>query len=455
MKIEHKKCLVIGMGKSGLAVAKQLKLLGAEVVISDRKHREELSRQIRELDCFDITILTGNDYNILPKDVNLVVISPGVPLETLPIQKAYENKIPVISEIELAYQLTQAPIVAITGTNGKTTTTSLIDQILKDYGFKSLIGGNIGNPLIDEVIKAGPQHIIVAEVSSFQLETIDKFKPHISIILNLTEDHIDRHGNFLNYINAKARIFENQTSVDYAVLNGDDPQVAALGAKVKQAKVVLFSQQMALEQGVWVEENKLIIANLTGQKIRVCPIKDIMIRGKHNLENALAAVTAGLLCGVSPESITYTLKSFPGVEHRLEPVAEIKGVKYINDSKGTNPDSTLKALAAYEQPLILIAGGKDKGTDFTILAKAIAQRVKHLVLIGQSAGKIENAVKKTDFKNIHWANSMAEAVKMSARLAESGDIVLLSPACASFDMFNDFEERGRVFKTEVRELRRG
>lgn len=453
MKLTGKKCLIVGMGKSGLAVAKRLSLLGAEVFISDQKSELELKEQIEQLDGFNVSLLIGEDYRFLPEGLGLLIISPGVPLAVPPVQKAYANNIPVISEIELAYQLTEAPIVAITGTNGKTTTTRLMGQIFKDANLKVLVGGNIGNPLIDEVIKAESEHIIVAEVSSFQLETIDRFRPYISIILNLAEDHLDRHGSFLNYINAKARIFENQTEKDYLILNGDDPQVVALGAKVKQAKVVLFSQEAVLKQGVWIED-KLIVANLSGEKITICPIEEIRIKGKHNLENTLAAVTAALLCGVSPQSIASTLKTFPGVEHRLESVAVIKGVEYINDSKGTNPDSTLKALSSYDRPLVLIAGGKDKGTDFASLAKAVSQRVKHLVLIGQAADKIQSAVHEVGFQNIHRAGSMEEAVEISANLAESGDIVLLSPACASFDMFNNFEERGLVFKAAVRNLRR-
>lgn len=451
LNLKNKRVLVVGIGKSGLAVAGFLAGKGASVTITDKKARQDLGQAVNSLPK-EVTVAAGAYPEVTPDSFDMVVTSPGVPLTEQPLRQALERKVPLLSELELAYRFARSPVVAITGTNGKTTTTTLTGEIFKAAGRRVLVGGNIGLPLVAEVEKYAREDIIVAEVSSFQLECIHRFKPKVSIILNFTPDHLDRHGTFENYILAKARIFENQGPEDFAVLNFDDPKVAAWAEQVK-AQVIFFSRRHKLEKGVYVRQDRIIIDLGQGSK-DVCSVKDIFIRGNHNLENALAATAAAAALGVEPEVIAEVLRTFRGVPHRMEHVAEIDGVVYINDSKGTNPDAAMKALDSYDQPLVLIAGGRNKGSDFTAFAAKVREKVRALVVLGECADKIIESMNKVGFSNIYRAHTLEEAVRKAAEVANPGEIVLLSPACASWDMFKDFEQRGEKFKEVVLSLRR-
>ncbi|KNZ70473.1 UDP-N-acetylmuramoylalanine--D-glutamate ligase [Thermincola ferriacetica] len=451
LNLKNKRVLVVGIGKSGLAVAGFLAGKGASVTITDKKARQDLGQAVNSLPK-KVTVAAGAYPEVTPDSFDMVVTSPGVPLTEQPLRQALERKVPLLSELELAYRFARSPVVAITGTNGKTTTTTLTGEIFKAAGRRVLVGGNIGLPLVAEVEKYAREDIIVAEVSSFQLECIHRFKPKVSIILNFTPDHLDRHGTFENYILAKARIFENQGPEDFAVLNFDDPKVAAWAEQVK-AQVIFFSRRHKLEKGVYVRQDRIIIDLGQGSK-DVCSVKDIFIRGNHNLENALAATAAAAALGVEPEVIAEVLRTFRGVPHRMEHVAEIDGVVYINDSKGTNPDAAMKALDSYDQPLVLIAGGRNKGSDFTAFAAKVREKVRALVVLGECADEIIESMNKVGFSNIYRAHTLEEAVRKAAEVANPGEIVLLSPACASWDMFKDFEQRGEKFKEVVLSLRR-
>jgi UDP-N-acetylmuramoylalanine--D-glutamate ligase len=441
---------VIGMARSGIAAAEMLSRAGAVVTVSDQKSREQLGEIPAVLEASGIRVVTGG-YPDIGSDTDLVVISPGVPLTVPPVQTAVREGIPLWSELELAYRFAVSPFLAVTGTNGKTTTTALLSTILQEAGRQAIAGGNIGVPLIGVVGQLTPQHLIVAEVSSFQLERIEQFRPLVAVLLNLTPDHLDRHGTFAEYIRAKIRVFENQTETDYAVLNWDDPEVRRLASGIR-ARVVYFSQTRKLESGVWLEGDA-VIARWDGREQVVCDRRAIRIQGRHNLENAMAAVAAAFVLGVDAARIGKTLKSFPGVAHRLEFVDRIGGVDYINDSKGTNPDAAIKALDTFDRPVVLIAGGKDKGSDFAGFASKVGERAKAVVLLGQAAPRIRAALENAGVTRIHQVNSFREAVREASRLAEPGDVVLLSPACASWDMFNNFEERGDLFRELVLAMR--
>ncbi|MEW6662258.1 MAG: UDP-N-acetylmuramoyl-L-alanine--D-glutamate ligase [Bacillota bacterium] len=450
MKWKGLKVVIIGMARSGVAAAKVLGQLGAVVTICDQKPSHSLTEIINDLTKTGINTVTGGYPPIIRSETDLVITSPGVPPTIPPLVQAAEEGIPLWSELELAYRLAKAPIVAITGTNGKTTTTALIGQMFKDGGREVRVGGNIGVPLCQLAVEAAPSEILIAEVSSFQLEATHQFKPRVSIILNITPDHLDRHGNFANYMEAKSRIFRQQSEEDYTVLNYDDPHTRALGERTC-GRVIFFSRQEALNEGICAIGGEVKV-RLQGREIGVVHIKDIAIPGNHNLENALAAVGAGWVMGLDASSLAHTLKTFSGVPHRLEFAGEYRGIRFINDSKGTNPDAAIKALESYQQPIVLIAGGRNKGGEFSSLARLIKQKVKVLVLVGEAAGQIEEAVVNEGFASFYRAATFPEAVRKAADFATPGDVVLLSPACASWDMFNNFEERGDVFKKVVREI---
>ncbi|HWI55201.1 MAG TPA: UDP-N-acetylmuramoyl-L-alanine--D-glutamate ligase [Desulfobacteria bacterium] len=449
--VKDKRVLVVGIARSGVAVAKFLVGKGTHVVLTDNKPKEQLGDILRDIPD-EVTILAGTTPQLSAGDYDFMVVSPGVPLTVPLLTRAFEIGLPVYGELELAYRFSGSPIIAITGTNGKTTTTTLIGEIFKNSGKKVCVGGNIGLPLVLEVEKLGPDDVIVAEVSSFQLETIDKFKPKVSLILNVTPDHLDRHKTMENYKLTKARIFENQDSADFTILNFDDPGVADLETKTP-GKVIFFSRRHKLKEGIFVEDGQITV-KLDGEIIVVCPAEEVFIKGAHNLENALAATAAAYAAGVPAEVIGETLRTFRGVAHRLEPVAEINGVEFVNDSKGTNPDASIKALEAYDKPIVLLAGGRNKGSDFTEFAGKVKERVRCLVVLGECREEIKAAVLKTGFTNILEADTFDQAVKTAAAQAKPGDIVLLSPACASWDMFRDFEERGERFKEVATSLRR-
>lgn len=449
---EGKKILIVGAGKTGLATGRFLAGRGAKVTLADIKTAGELTENLKELD-HEINLFLGGYPPVTPALWDLVVVSPGVPPTAPPIKEARETGVPVTGEIELAFRLTRAPLVAITGTNGKTTTTALTGEIFRQAGYCTLVGGNIGVPLIDKVEALGPEDVIVAEVSSFQLATTESFCPRVAVILNITPDHIDWHGSFEAYVEAKSRIFREQGPTDYTVLNFDDPVTAGLAGRTP-GRVIFFSRRHRVDKGACVQAGKVVLRDADGSR-EVCAVQDLFLPGAHNLENALAAAAAAWAMGVGVEHIAQALRTFRGVAHRLELVAEYGGVKYINDSKGTNPDATMRALDAYGVPIVLIAGGRSKGSSFASFAAKVKEKVRVLILIGESAGEIEAAVRAQGFENILRAATLPEAVKIAHRTARPGEVVLLSPACASWDMFANYEERGNLFKKVVRELVEG
>ncbi|KAF1084863.1 UDP-N-acetylmuramoylalanine--D-glutamate ligase [Sporotomaculum syntrophicum] len=450
MDIKGKRFLVVGAGRSGIAVAGFLLRKGAVVMLTDNREIVSLDNALDELVQAGLQTALGIYPDVREGVFDAVVVSPGVPPDVPPVAVARQCGIPVLGELELAYRFASAPMVAITGTNGKTTTTTLVGEIFRAAGLRTMVGGNIGLPLVDVVEEYGPSDMIVAEVSSFQLETADRFRPRVAVILNITPDHMDRHGTMENYTAAKARIFARQEPDDFTVLNYDDPRTRAL-ADSTCGKVIFFSRKHNLEEGVLVRGDMITVRQM-GVDTDIISAREVAIPGLHNLENSLAAVAAACALGVAPEVLARTLRSFPGVEHRLEAVAQKNGVLYINDSKGTNPDASIKALEAYAQPIVLLAGGRNKGNDFTEYARLIKQKVRALVVLGECAGEIEQAARAAGCNNILRAPNFREAVIMAHNLAQPGDVVLLSPACASWDMFNNYEERGDLFREIVNSL---
>jgi UDP-N-acetylmuramoylalanine--D-glutamate ligase len=447
-RVIDKKVGIFGMARSGLACAKLLKKLGAQVFVTDAKPDNLLASEIAQLVEQDIDFETGGHTSKAITNKDYLIVSPGVPLD-IPILKEAQNLgIPIFSEVEVAFWLTDAKTVGITGSNGKTTTTALVGDILMEDRKECEVGGNIGVPFSSLVEKVSPDGIIVLELSSFQLERIEEFKPYVAVVLNLTPDHLDRYPDLRSYMEAKLRIFENQTDVDFAVLNADDKNSMEL-ALYSASKKIFFSTQKELELGAFVK-NGMLVYKMNGKEEKIIETKDIKIKGPHNLSNASAACAICAILGVSPVSMRETLKRFKGVEHRLEEVATLSGVKFVNDSKATNVESVWYALQSVEKPIILIAGGKDKGGDFTRLRELVQNRVKALILIGEAKEKISGAL--SDLVSTLYTDSLEEAVELGFKKAEAGDTVLLSPACASFDMFKDYEHRGEVFKSSVKRL---
>jgi len=448
MELRGKRVLVVGLGKSGVASALFLKLRGARVTVSDTKTEDELRAEIPVLLDHGITVETGEHGERTFHGQDLIVVSPGVSVDALPIVQARTSGEPIIGEIELAAQFLPGRIVAITGSNGKTTTTTLTGEILTAGGLPTLVGGNIGTPAISLVERAKPDHIIVLEVSSFQLETIQTFRPKMAVILNITPDHLDRHRTFAAYAGAKARIFENQQADDFAVLNADDPNCVALAEGIR-AHICWFSRKKEVQQGASVQDGRIGFRDAGGKR-EIMLVSEIPLKGAHNLENVLAAICAGALMGVKPEHIRRAVQQFKAVEHRLEYVATIRGVDYYNDSKATNVDATIKALESFPANIHLILGGKDKGSDYTVLNDLLRERVKRVYTIGAAAEKIESHIKGA--AEIVPAEALDDAVRLAASVAQAGDVVLLAPACASFDQFDNYEHRGRVFKEVVHTL---
>ncbi len=449
-RIIGKKISILGMARSGLALAKTLKELGAKVFVSDLKNENNLKSETSELKRLKIDFETGGHTQKLLQEKDYLVLSPGVPGDIPIVKEAEFLGLPVFSEIEVAYWLCPAEIVAITGSNGKTTTTTLVGEILKKAGRKNWVAGNIGVAFSGVLSQISPEGIAVLEVSSFQLEKIQEFKPRVSAILNLSPDHLDRYPNVDSYIQAKFRIFENQDKSDFAVLNYDDLLLRKKASEVK-APVLFFSTGTGLEEGAYIKDKNLLV-KLGGKEKRIIDINQIGVKGPHNLSNAACASLIATILGVKPETIAEVLKEFKGVEHRLEPVAEINGIKFINDSKATNVDSVWYALQSVAKPIILIAGGKDKGGDFSKLSGLVKEKVKLLILIGQAKEKIKSAL--GSLTETIEAQDLAEAVQTAYKKAQAGDTVLLSPACASYDMFSNFEERGKIFKQEVARLKK-
>ena len=458
MDLNNKRVLVVGLGKSGVASALFLKAHGARVTVSDTKSGDELRNEIPVLLDHGLTVETGGHGDRTFRGQDLIVVSPGVSVDAPPLVQARALGETVIGEIELAAQFLPGPIVAITGSNGKTTTTSLTGEIMTAAGFPTLVGGNIGTPAISLAERAQAETVIVLEISSFQLETIQTFRPKIAVVLNVTPDHLDRHRTFEAYADAKARIFENQRSgenqqaSDFAVLNADDPTCVAMSSRVR-AQVFWFSRQKEVPQGAWVRDGNIVFRDGRGeqktQQREIMQISEIPLKGAHNLENVLAAVCAGALMGCAPEKIRQAVCDFKAVEHRLEFVATIRGVDYYNDSKATNVDATIKALESFPANIHLILGGKDKGSDYTVLNDLLRQRVKRVYTIGTAAAKIESQIKDVE---VVPAETLENALRKAHAVAQPGDVVLLAPACASFDQFKNYEHRGQVFKEVVRGL---
>lgn len=443
--------LIIGAARSGVASAEYLLSIGKQIVISDMntKLAEDVETQLGHA---SVSYVWGKQPDVAALQPELIVMSPGVPLSIPPVVKARELGIPVISEPELAFRYSDVPFVAITGTNGKTTTTTLTAFLLEKEGRKVVAGGNIGLPLISQCPKMSANDIVVAEMSSFQLESVDSFCPKVAVVMNLTPDHLDRHKTMEAYAAAKANIFKNQGPEEYLLLNKDDAIVAAMAAGAK-SHVYYFSQQEILDEGIWLEDGNLVYRlNKNGAPQVLIPAAEIGIVGSHNWQNAMAASLAALLMGQQPEIIAERLRAFKGVAHRMEPVATIDGVLYVNDSKGTNPDSTEKALGSYgERPIVLIAGGRNKGSDMAVLVPLMRAHCRGVVLVGEATGDFIDAFARTGYTDYVCADSFEDAVAKAREMAQSGDVVLLSPACASWDMFDNFEQRGDLFKELVKD----
>lgn len=450
MEFEGKKVLVIGIARSGVAAINSLVRRGAVVTACDIKDRDQLGDDIlNRIEKLGAVCCCGK-YPVVDKDkFDIVVPSPGVPLDVEPVARARALDIPVMGEVELAYRIKSPDvnIYAITGTNGKTTTTSLLHFILQQDGRKAAAGGNIGVPLTG-LIEQMPEGELATEISSFQLATTISFHPHIAGILNITPDHLDRHKTLEAYIEAKARIFANQNADDFVILNYEDNILRKMAAKCR-SEVVFFSTERVLDQGAYIE-NGYIKVKIKNRSARICPASAIKLRGRHNLENILCATAMAWAAGVNAEVLHKALAEFKGIRHRMEEVGIKNGVLYINDSKGTNPESTIKAIESFAEPLVLILGGRSKGSDFRPLARLVNKRVKELVLLGEARAIIKQAVMETGFKNINEVDSFEAAVNKAAELSEPGDVVLLSPACASWDMFDNYEQRGDLFCQMVR-----
>ncbi len=461
MDVKGRKVVVVGLARSGVGAANLLHRLGALVTVTDKKKPEELGPYIRELRSGIRHSLGGHPAELF-EAADLIVVSPGVPLSISPLKAASERGVTIIGELELAYQAAsghKTAFLAVTGTNGKSTTTSLLDAMLKRGGFSTLLGGNIGNALTPALVEINGgamqfPDFIVAEVSSFQLDTVHAFKPHGAAILNITPDHLDRYRSMSDYIDSKCRIFLNQDRADFIVLNADDPMTGEIVKRTGShlphmgPRIFYFSRQKEISGAYY--KNGVIYFSLPGLSSFTLHPSAFKIKGVHNIENAMAASVMALLSGCGADAVAGALEEFPGLEHRLEIVRELHGITFINDSKGTNVGAVVKSLESFDAPIVLIAGGRDKDGDFTGLRPFIRDKVKALVLIGEAGDKIKNALDGST--EIFMENSLGEAVVKARELAAPGDVVLLSPACASFDMFRDFEHRGRQFKELVGNL---
>lgn len=449
MDLKGKKVLVVGLGKSGLAAALFLRHKGAMVTVSDVRSAEALANEIPALLEEGIMVEAGGHGLLTFRRQDLIVVSPGVPLDTPELAQVKKFGLPVIGELELAARFLKGHIAAITGSNGKTTTTALLGEILQGAGVPTLVGGNIGVPVVGLIDESTPETWSVLEVSSFQLESTVEFRPKIAIILNITPDHLDRHGSFENYAGAKERIFAAQDESDFTIVNADNTPAADAAAR-SRGQVFLFSIEHAVERGAWLENGYLVYRGSKESAVeQIMPLSGIPLKGAHNVENTLAAVVAARLAGVATEAIRRAIEKFQAVEHRLEYVATVNGVEYYNDSKATNVDATAKAIGAFPAGIHLILGGKDKGSDYTVLTQLLRERVSAVYTIGSAAEKIESHLRGVI--SLHSCETLAKAVNSAASAAHPGEIVLLAPACSSYDQFENYEHRGRVFKQLVRE----
>jgi UDP-N-acetylmuramoylalanine--D-glutamate ligase len=447
MELKGKRVLVVGLGKSGLAAALFLRRQGARVTASDARSADALARDIPALLEEGIMVETGGHGLLTFRRQDLIVVSPGVPVDTSELVQVKKFGLPVMGELELAARFLKGKTLAITGSNGKTTTTTLCGEILAAGGVPVQVGGNIGVPVIALVDQSRDDSWSVLEVSSFQLETTEQFRPQIAVILNITPDHLDRHGSFANYIAAKERIFANQTAEDALVLNADDDAASRCAARAK-SRIFWFSRTRIVRQGAFVHEGTILFQE-TEQSAPdlIMKVSSIPLKGEHNVENVLAAVCAARLAGVAAEAIRCAVEKFQAVEHRLEFVANVKGVDYYNDSKATNVDAAMKAIAAFPSGIHLILGGKDKNSDYSLMRPLLEARVKAVYTIGAAAEKINSQIKGASL--IVNAGTLEAAVAAAAEAAQRGDVILLAPACSSFDQFENYEHRGKVFKDLV------
>lgn len=476
---QNQRVVVLGLARSGVSVAKVFHQLGAEVIVNDKKERE-LCPEADELTALGISVLCGyHPDDLVNEDTALLIKNPGIPYTAPPLQRAAELGVEIITEVEVAYWLSPAPIIGITGSNGKTTTTTWIGELLSGAGLKPIIAGNIGRPLCEAALEATEEQIIVAELSSFQLKGTSSFRPRIALLLNIAETHLDYHGDMDDYINSKVKLFDNQTEEDVAVINWDDPECRAL-SQLLIAQLLPFSLYERLEQGVYIEPpfqqdqiytieeagknavpvvRQIVFRTANGAEVNILPVNELGIPGRHNAANALAAIAAALAAGAEPEQLITPLKEFKAVEHRLELVCEVNSVKYYNDSKATNPVATMIGLRSFEAPIVLIAGGLDRGSDYMELIPLFRERLKGLVALGQTREKLAHVAKLAGLTKVEIVEPvedaeqvLQQAVKQAAAMAEPGDIVLLSPACASWDMFASYEQRGSIFKDSAHTL---
>lgn len=446
----NKKVLVFGSGISGIGACRLLESMDWDVILYDGNTTldpKELMRQIGQ--DTSVQVILGDLQEEILHTLDLVVMSPGVPTDLPIVNQMRQAGIPIWGEVELAYTYGQGDVLAITGTNGKTTTTALLGEIMKSYRESVFVVGNIGNPYTTEVQNMKESSVVVAEISSFQLETIHAFRPRVSAILNITPDHLNRHHTMENYIMAKEEIAKNQTEEDTCVLNYEDEVTRQFGENVR-AKVLYFSSQRKLEKGIYLEDGNIICSD--GEPVLLCHVSELKLLGTHNYENVMAATAMAVAYGVPMDIIRKTVKEFAGVAHRIEFVCEKQGVAYYNDSKGTNPDAAIKGIQAMNRPTLLIGGGYDKDSSYEEWIESFDGKVKFFVLLGQTKEKIAQAARNCGFENVIFTETLEEAVATCASLAEPGDAVLLSPACASWGMFKNYEERGDKFKEIVNAL---
>ncbi len=475
MELKGKKILVVGAGKTGIAVSKFLAGKKARVVVSESRPLEELEAELKCLNKLGVKVESGGHVPETFLGAELIVVSPGIPRSLESLVEAEKKGIDVISEIELAFRFIDVPIIAVTGSNGKTTTTSLLGKILKEAGKKVFVGGNIGNPLIAYPYRLLFSHIdedldisdnlyqeknvkseeeredrieyVIAEISSFQLEGIKSFRPHIGVLLNVSEDHLDRYESYLDYVNTKFEIFKYQGKSDFVVFNADDQTISTYISKIK-ATALPFSSREKFKNGVYLRGENIVFSWRGCEEI--CPVKCLKLRGRHNIENVMAAIGTARLLGIGMDCIIKAVESFNGLAHRMEWVRNYQGVSYYNDSKATNVGAVVRSLESFDKPVLLIAGGKDKGGDYSSLREPVKNRVKTLILIGEASERITESL--GDCTETIMVKSLEDAVYEAQERAESGDIVLLSPACSSYDMFRDYEERGDNFKSSVKAL---
>ena len=447
IELRGKRVLVVGLARTGVATSLFCAARGAVVTATDARTENEIGAEIAKLREAGVALELGGHQERTFLAQDLIIPSPGVPADAPLLQSARGKGITVWSEIELAYRFLKGKLIGITGSNGKTTTTSLVEYILKSAGFSTILAGNIGTPLIGCVEASRDDTATVVELSSFQLELIETFRPNIAVFLNLTPDHLDRHGSMKAYGAAKARLFENQTGEDFAILNADDPATTPYAPTRPQ--LLWFSRKQRVAEGAYLRGEEIVFRH-AGVEEAVMKRGEIPLAGAHNLENVLAAVSATRIAGAGAAAIAKGVGSFAGVEHRLEFVAEIGGVRFYNDSKATNVDATLKALDAFPGRILVILGGKDKGSDYTALQKALRERAILALLIGAAAEKIEKQIAGS--VAVEHAGTLERAVEIASHAAQPGDVVLLAPACASFDQFQNYEHRGRTFKELVAQL---